>query len=80
MKRNIIYACLAGSFVIFCLAADIPETIVMFLLFGIIPGQAVSLSPQEMLAFYSIILTVALIRPLHRHINSLPTSKEISVS
>lgn len=71
MKQKITYACLIGSFIIICLASNIVETLVMFLLFGYLPGQTSPFSPQEMLAFYSTICALLFIRPLHKRINTL---------
>lgn len=52
MRRAIIYSCLVGQLVIFCLASNILEALTMFLLFGIVPWQSTPLSPHVMLTFY----------------------------
>lgn len=81
MKAAITYACLLGSLVIFCLAVNIFETLVMFLLFGVVPGQTTPLAAQDMLAFYfsicGIILVVSLqkrLGVLHQRSSQLPST------
>lgn len=71
MRRSIIYTCLIGSLAIFCLTSGLIEAIVMFLLFGIVPGRVQALSAQEMMAFYLSIVGLMVIRPVHKHLDSL---------
>lgn len=52
MRRAIIYSCLLGQLVIFCLVTNMFESITMFMLFGVVPWQTSPLSPQSMLLFY----------------------------
>lgn len=60
MRRAIIYSCLIGQLIIFCLSSNVFESITLFLLFGVLPWQAAPLSPQAMMLFYSAIISAIL--------------------
>ncbi len=52
MRRAVIYSCLIGWLVIFCLTINLFESVTMFLLFGVVPWSQAALSAQSMLVFY----------------------------
>lgn len=60
MRRAIVYSCLIGQLVIFCLASNVFESITLFLLFGVLPWQSAPLSPQAMMVFYSAVISAIL--------------------
>lgn len=53
MRQAIIFLSLLGSFTVFALTVQLFDILVMFLLFGILPGQATPLSANQMLVIYS---------------------------
>lgn len=64
MRQTAIATSLLGSFVLFALTINLFDTLVMFLLFGILPGQDTPVSANQMLAIYAgatvIVVTYAL--------------------
>ena len=52
MRQAIIWLNLTGSFIVFALTIQLFDVVVMFLLFGIIPGRIEPLSADQMLAIY----------------------------
>ena len=68
MRRIVIYGCLVGQLVIFCLATNLFESVTMFLLFGIVPWSNGSLSAQSMLTFYYAAGTVAVAITLRKQL------------
>ena len=55
MRQMVIGLSLLGSLLIFALTVDLFDTIVLFLLFGILPGRTAPLSPDQMLTIYAVI-------------------------
>ena len=55
MRQIVIGLCLLGSLLIFALTVDLFDTIVLFLLFGILPGRTAPLSPDHMLSIYAVV-------------------------
>lgn len=55
MKRILTFGALLGWLVMFLLATNTIEAIVMFLLFGIVPWSSTSLNAQTMLALYYLL-------------------------
>lgn len=56
MRRAITMINLIGSFIVFGLTIGLFDTLVMFLLFGLIPGRDVALSATQMLTFYGVLV------------------------
>lgn len=54
MRQAIITFNLIGSFVIYALSIDLFDNLIMFLLFGIVPGKNEQLSANQMLLLYTI--------------------------
>lgn len=52
MRQAIVAVSLLGSLTIFALSVHLFDTLVMFLLFGILPGQERQLSANQMLTIY----------------------------
>ena len=73
MRRAVIYTCLIGWLVIFCLTIDFFESLTMFLLFGIVPWSHISLSAQNMLTFYYLIASVIIFIVIRKQLKSLFT-------
>jgi len=66
MRQLIIAFSLTGSFALFALVTNLFDTAVMFLLFGILPGQTEPLSANQMLAIYataSVFVSLYALRP-----------------
>lgn len=74
MRRVIIGSCLIGQLIIFCLTANLFESLTMFLLFGVVPWQQTALSPQIMLGFYYVAASAVITLGFRRHFNQLLTS------
>lgn len=55
MRQMIIGLSLLGSLLIFALTVDLFDMIVLFLLFGILPGRTAPLSPDHMLTIYAVV-------------------------
>lgn len=53
MRESLIITSLIGSFIVFCMSIDLFNAVVMFVLFGILPGQTNPLPAASMLAIYS---------------------------
>ena len=53
MRQLIIALNLLGSFILLALTIDLFDTLFMFALFGILPGQAEPLSANQMLTIYA---------------------------
>ena len=71
MRQVIIGLSLLVSFVIFALTVQLFDVLVMFLLFGILPGQARPLSANQMLAIYGGATVLVAGYALRGHIASL---------
>lgn len=53
MRQLIIAFSLIGSFVVYAAVVDLFDTLVMFLLFGILPGRSEPISANHMLSIYT---------------------------
>lgn len=53
MRQVIVVSSLIGSFMVYAAAIDLPSNLVMFLLFGIVPGSERVVPASQMLAAYS---------------------------
>ena len=71
MRQTLIIASLVGSTVIFALVIDLFDTLFMFLLFGILPGQGQRLSANEMLTIYGGAAAAVLIYGLRARLSAL---------
>lgn len=58
MRRTVIQGCLIGWLVIFGISINLFETVILFLLFGIVPWETAPLSAQFMLTFYTLVAGV----------------------
>lgn len=78
MREFIISASLVGSLIIFAFVIKVPENLLMFVLFGIIPGTSKVLSPLEMQQVWfilSIIIATVIFGPrLADYLNSTKRS------
>lgn len=74
MRRAIIYSCLIGQLVIFCLASKLFESITLFVLFGVVPWQSTPLSPQVMLSIYSLIIATLIVVSFRKQITHFSAS------
>lgn len=68
MRQIIITTSLIGSLAIFALTIDLFEHVVMFALFGFIPGRSEPLSANQMLAIYSFATLCATSYQLRAHL------------
>ena len=79
MRRAIIYTCLIGWLVIFCLTINFFESLAMFLLFGIVPWSHASLSARDMLAFYylttSLVVFIVIRKQFKNLLANTPTTQ-----
>lgn len=53
MRQAIIWLNVIGMFIMFALTIDLFDALVMFLLFGILPGREEPLSANQMLSIYA---------------------------
>lgn len=53
MRQVIVSLSLIGSFMVLALTIDLFDSLVMFLLFGILPGRVDPLSANQMLGIYA---------------------------
>lgn len=53
MRQTVIVISLLGSLMLFAMTINLFDTLVMFLLFGILPGQDTPVSANQMLTIYS---------------------------
>lgn len=60
MREFIILASLIGSAVVFVLTINLPEHLLMFVLFGILPGENTMLTPLQMQQFWFTIVMIIL--------------------
>ena len=58
MRNIITYLSLSGSALIFCLVTDLFDTMLMFLLFGVVPGRAEPVSAELMLVSYATLIAL----------------------
>ena len=58
MRELIISTSLVGSLIVFAFVINVPENLLMFILFGIVPGSNTVLSPLQMQQFWLVVLTV----------------------
>jgi hypothetical protein len=58
MRESLIISSIVGSFIIFCLSIDFFDALIMFVLFGVLPGQVSPLSASSMLVIYTSAATV----------------------
>lgn len=68
MRKIIIIACLVGSFILFLQSAGVEESILLFLMAGIIPGTNVRISPIDMLVAITLISALVITFTIVRHI------------
>jgi hypothetical protein len=54
MRQVVVWLSLTGSALVFALTIDLFDVMVMFLLFGILPGRIEPLSADQMLAIYGV--------------------------
>lgn len=55
MRQVLISASLTGSFVVYALTINLFDSLLMFLLFGILPDGTEQLTPNQMLMMYLMI-------------------------
>lgn len=75
MRRHVIIASLAGSLAIFLQTINFFESVVMFLLFGIVPWQIDPLSPHLMLALYYLLFATVALVIFRKHVTSVIRSQ-----
>lgn len=68
MRNIITYLSLSGSLAIFGMVTDLPDTVLMFLLFGIVPGRTEPVSAELMLLSYVTLLAVIASRHFSKHV------------
>lgn len=64
MRQVVTTLSLVGSFVIFALTIDLFGQVVMFALFGFVPGRSEPLSADQMIGIYAFATLSALLRGL----------------
>jgi hypothetical protein len=73
MRKIIIIACLIGSFILFLQSTGIEESILLFLMAGIIPGTNIRISSTDMLVattlFSALIIIFAIVAKIVRYIS-----------
>lgn len=74
MRRFIIIASLAGSFLIFALTIDLFDAIFMFVFFGVLPFKATPIPATEMLAIYSLAGVAVVAYALRNRLSALVRS------
>ena len=74
MRQLIIASSLIGSFLIFSMVVNLLVTLVMFLLFGILPGRPEPVSANNMLAIYTAATIVVAGYAFRSNISSLSSS------
>lgn len=65
MRQAIITLCLFGSFIVFALTVNLFDTLVMFILFGILPNDTTRVSPDQMLLIHggsALVITLYALR------------------
>ncbi len=78
MRRAVIYSCLIGWLVIFCLTINLFESVTMFLLFGVVPWSQAALSAQSMLVFYYTIALAIVVISLRKQLKDFVTNVRLS--
>lgn len=68
MSNIITYLSLSGSLMIFGMVTDLPDTMLMFLLFGIVPGRTEPVSAELMLVSYVTLLALVASRHVSKQI------------
>jgi hypothetical protein len=72
MKRFITYICLLGALLLILDSFDAVHSLVLFILFGVIPGTNMTIAPIDMMAAIATAITVIVLRlTLWNHIHSL---------
>ena len=74
MRQLIIASSLIGSFLIFSMVVNLFDTLVMFLLFGILPGRSEPVSANNMLAIYTAATFVVAGYAFRSNLTSIGTS------
>ena len=84
MRQLIISLNLIGSFAVFAVVTDLFEQMLMFILFGFVPGLAEPLTANQMLGIYGLatagVTAYALRRQLSRISHLLPQTGSVKRS
>lgn len=65
VEKIITYICIAGTLAVLMLSVDLPHSMVVFLLAGIVPGTNWSIPATDMLAATATLLTVLIFSPIY---------------